>query len=105
MEVYKKVVIVALMFLVTCQLMANAAETSFSVCRMTKEGFKACMPSVSGQNPSSPSKECCSALSNADIQCLCFFKGSRMLAAYGIDPDLALQLPAKCNLVRPWFHC
>ncbi|KAI4318363.1 hypothetical protein MLD38_032078 [Melastoma candidum] len=72
---------------------------------MSQEGFDACKPSVSGFVPVPPSLACCTALADADLQCLCLFKNARMLLqAYGVDPTLALELPAKCNLA-PNFHC
>ncbi|KAL6213487.1 hypothetical protein ACLB2K_012934 [Fragaria x ananassa] len=77
---------------------------------MTKDGFLACAPSVTasatpGFIPAAPTAECCSALSVADFPCLCFFmRNSKILNAYGVDPSLAMQLPAKCNLARS-VHC
>ncbi|KAF7840918.1 putative lipid-transfer protein DIR1 [Senna tora] len=82
------------------------------LCRMTKEGLKACKPSVvaSGQDPlPPPNAPCCSALSNADLQCLCNFKDSGFLISfYNIDPDKAMALPIKtqeslCKLRKPSF--
>jgi hypothetical protein len=102
MEGCKKVVLVALVLalaILSEPMLANAQ----TLCRMTKEGLKACQPSVYGPNPAPPSAACCSALSNADMQCLCLFKNSRLLNLYGIDPNLALELPSKCNL--PQTHC
>ncbi|XP_054776292.1 putative lipid-transfer protein DIR1 [Prosopis cineraria] len=75
------------------------------LCRMTKEGLEACRPSVSGQNPPPPTKACCSALSSADLPCLCRFKSSGFLSFYGIDPDAAMILPLHCNIVQSSFHC
>ncbi|KAB1207230.1 putative lipid-transfer protein DIR1 [Morella rubra] len=102
MEAYKKLVLVALFLALVIGSDPMLAEGQ-TLCRMTKEGLKACGPSVSGQNPVPPSELCCTALSNADMQCLCMFKNSRLLGMYGINPNLALDLPAKCNL--PQTHC
>ncbi|XP_015900796.2 putative lipid-transfer protein DIR1 [Ziziphus jujuba] len=85
-------------------VMALVANGEQSICNMSKEGFKSCEPSVTGQNPPPPSAACCSALSKADMQCLCLFKNSRLLGLYGIDPNVAMQLPDKCNLGQS-FHC
>ncbi|XP_041010207.1 putative lipid-transfer protein DIR1 [Juglans microcarpa x Juglans regia] len=102
---YKKLVFVALMvvFMVMMGSETIMLANGQTLCRMTKEGLKACEPSVSGLFPVPPSAACCSALSNADMQCLCLFKNSRLFNLYGIDPNLAFELPAKCNL--PQFHC
>ncbi|KAL6211595.1 hypothetical protein ACLB2K_016818 [Fragaria x ananassa] len=108
MEAYKKLVIVAALVL-TLAIGSNGQGQS-SICRMTKDGFLACAPSVTasatpGFIPAAPTAECCSALSVADFPCLCFFmRNSKILNAYGVDPSLAMQLPAKCNLARS-VHC
>lgn len=102
MEGCKKLFLVALVLalaILSEPMVANAQ----TLCRMTKEDLKACEPSVNGPNPAPPSAPCCSALSNADMQCLCLFKNSRLLNLYGIDPNLALALPSKCNL--PQTRC
>ncbi|KAK3412498.1 putative lipid-transfer protein DIR1 [Eucalyptus grandis] len=104
MESCTKLVVVALVLLAAVASHPVAAGNS-SMCGMSKEGFEACKPSVSGSNPTEPTRGCCSALTNADLNCLCFFKYARtLLQTYQINPDLAAQLPVKCNLV-PSFHC
>ncbi|KAJ4832141.1 hypothetical protein Tsubulata_043668 [Turnera subulata] len=105
----RKVVIVAALAmafaLLSSPMLANG-DTQFIFCRMTKDGLKACEPSVSGTNPVAPSSSCCSALSKADMNCLCFFKNyPGLLSAYNIDPTLAMELPAKCNLPNQSSHC
>ncbi|XP_020523464.1 uncharacterized protein LOC18434949 isoform X2 [Amborella trichopoda] len=78
-------------------------ESNAQICRMSQDGFKACQPSVSGSSPAptNPSKVCCKALASADLGCLCSYRHSLLLPSFGIDPDLAMQLPAKCNLTTP----
>ncbi|ERN06753.1 hypothetical protein AMTR_s00005p00101720 [Amborella trichopoda] len=70
---------------------------------MNQDGFKACQSSVSGSAPAptNPSKACCKAIGSADLGCLCSYRHSLLLHSLGINPDLALQLPAKCNLRTP----
>lgn len=94
---YKNIVIVA--FLMVLAVEAKAARGQ--ICGMSPKGFKACEPSVSGQNAVPPTAECCSALSIADLSCFCQFKGSTLLGAYGINFDQAIQLPPKCGLESP----
>lgn len=72
-----------------------------SLCNINEDGLLACKPSVSGPNPVDPSPECCNALSGADLDCLCSYKNSAELPLLGIDPTLAIGLPAKCNLTTP----
>lgn len=74
----------------------------YSLCNMTDDGLQACKPSVTLPNPvDPPTAACCTALSTADLPCLCSQKGSPMLTFLGIDPALAMALPNKCNLTPP----
>nr|XP_033512731.1 putative lipid-transfer protein DIR1 [Nicotiana tomentosiformis] len=72
-----------------------------SLCNMNEDGLTACKPSVIQPNPVAPSASCCEALSGADLQCLCSYRNSLLLPSLGIDPELALALPPKCNLTSP----
>ncbi|XP_059644073.1 putative lipid-transfer protein DIR1 [Cornus florida] len=107
MEAYTKLVLVALV--VAMAFGSEPVEAAFgqSICGMTTDGLMSCKPSVAaGVNPlPAPTPACCSALSKADMQCLCSFKSSSLLPTLGVDPDLAMQLPAKCNLVQSVIHC
>uniref|UniRef100_A0A2P2NFQ4 Lipid binding protein n=1 Tax=Rhizophora mucronata TaxID=61149 RepID=A0A2P2NFQ4_RHIMU len=69
-----------------------------TICNVPYAGLMACKPSVTPPNPPPPTANCCSALSHADLHCLCSYKSSSVLPSLGIDPNLAMQLPAKCNL-------
>ncbi|KAK4266552.1 hypothetical protein QN277_027450 [Acacia crassicarpa] len=84
-------------------LLAVAASTinGQSICNVPISGLMACKPSVTLPNPAAPSADCCSALSHANMRCLCSYKNSKLLPSLGIDPTLAMQLPAKCNLPHP----
>ncbi|CAA3001428.1 putative lipid-transfer protein DIR1 [Olea europaea var. sylvestris] len=95
MESGRKLVAVVVILVV----LGGAKAVSF--CNMTEEGLEACRPSVTQPNPVEPSSECCDALSNADLKCLCSYRNSIVLPSLGIDPDLALGLPVKCNLNPP----
>src|ERR1044072_6915304 len=100
MEASKKVVIMG-MLLLAIALLANGQ----SLCHMSKEGLKSCLPFVSGDNAAAdPTPACCSAIAKADLQCLCRYKDSGLLAFYGVDPDEAMDLPVKCKLMNS-FHC
>lgn len=76
-----------------------------SLCNVTEDGFASCKPSVTPPDPEPPSPECCDAVSGADMKCLCSYRNSFMLPSLGIDPDLALALPAKCNLPNSPAEC
>ncbi|TKY67532.1 putative lipid-transfer protein DIR1 [Spatholobus suberectus] len=105
MEAYKKVMIVGMLLAIVMigsgPMLANG---QYSFCHMPKDGLKACLPSVSGDNPVDPSTACCSAIAKADLQCFCRYKDSGLLPIYGVDPNEAMQLPVKCKVVDS-FHC
>ncbi|OVA08685.1 Bifunctional inhibitor/plant lipid transfer protein/seed storage helical domain [Macleaya cordata] len=70
-----------------------------TLCNMTQDDLVTCKPAVTKSNPPvDPSMACCTALSKADFTCLCSYKNSMVLPSFGIDPDLAMQLPVKCKL-------
>ncbi|GAB4841503.1 hypothetical protein Ancab_022219 [Ancistrocladus abbreviatus] len=73
----------------------------FSLCDMNHGGLLACKPAVTKPNPAVPSADCCRALTGANLTCLCSYKSSLLLPSLGIDPDLCVTLPAKCNLQTP----
>ncbi|KAE9620400.1 putative bifunctional inhibitor/plant lipid transfer protein/seed storage helical [Lupinus albus] len=103
MEAYKFVIVVAIMSMIVS---GSTLVNGQSFCHMSKAGLKSCLPSVSGENPVPPTPACCSAIANADLHCLCQYKDSTLLKSiYGVDPNLAMALPVKCNVVDPSFHC
>ncbi|XP_058206036.1 putative lipid-transfer protein DIR1 [Rhododendron vialii] len=74
---------------------------ALELCNMNEDGLTACKPSVTTPNPVDPTPPCCEALSAANLTCLCGYRHSFVLPSLGIDPDLAMALPAKCNLTPP----
>ncbi|KAJ6671332.1 hypothetical protein OIU85_015119 [Salix viminalis] len=100
----KNLVVVALVMAFALVSKPIAARGQATLCGMTAEGFDFCKPSVqTGVNPLPPSQSCCSALEKANLGCLCFFKKNypKVLSENKIDPNLAMQLPAKCNMPGP----
>uniref|UniRef100_A0A1D1XYQ7 Putative lipid-transfer protein DIR1 n=1 Tax=Anthurium amnicola TaxID=1678845 RepID=A0A1D1XYQ7_9ARAE len=73
------------------------------LCKMDQDGLVACKPAVTKANPVDPSAACCAALRKADLSCLCSYPKTNptVVKLMGIDPDLAKQLPAKCNITPP----
>ncbi|WCJ41494.1 hypothetical protein M5689_022362 [Euphorbia peplus] len=69
-----------------------------TICNVPISGLMGCRPAITPPNPTLPTAGCCSALAGADLRCLCSYKNSTLLPSLGIDPNLALQLPAKCHL-------
>ncbi|KAF8391864.1 hypothetical protein HHK36_022202 [Tetracentron sinense] len=90
MEMLRKLV---LLLLFMAAIFAEAK--ALTLCNMDDDGLTACKPSVSEPNPADPTELCCKALAGADLKCLCSYKNSMLLPAFGIDPDLAMQLPTK----------
>ncbi|XP_050207006.1 uncharacterized protein LOC126656475 [Mercurialis annua] len=76
--------------------------TSLSLCKISGHGLLACKPSATRTNTvDPPPQECCQALTGANLTCLCSFRDSQMMDYIGFDSNLALGLPAKCNLKLP----
>lgn len=71
------------------------------LCNMNDDGLMECKPSVTKPSPTDPTEKCCEALAGADLTCLCSYRHSFLLPSLGIDPDLAMALPAKCSLNPP----
>ncbi|BFG15629.1 hypothetical protein Pyn_27007 [Prunus yedoensis var. nudiflora] len=97
-----------LLVVVALVLVALASNGGFvqvcdaqNICNVSMNGLMTCRPAVTAPNPAPPTTACCSALSHADMGCLCSYKNSNLLPSLGIDPNLALQLPAKCRLPHP----
>ncbi|KAG5252257.1 lipid-transfer protein [Salix suchowensis] len=102
MEMGKRQLVVLLL------VMAALFEGSraVTVCDISDEGLTACKPSVTKPDPvDPPSADCCKAVSGANFTCLCSYKNSNLLPYLGIDPDLAMALPSKCNLSIPTPTC
>lgn len=99
----KKIVALALVAIVLSSASIKVSRAQ-GICNMTGEGLMSCKPSVTTPNPPAPTAKCCSALSQADMGCLCTYKNSQWLPSLGIDPKLAMQLPKKCKLPNS-PHC
>ncbi|XP_030454655.1 putative lipid-transfer protein DIR1 [Syzygium oleosum] len=95
----KLMVVLAVVVFVAVAL-AGGSE-AITLCKMSDDQLMACKPAVTNPNPAEPTTECCTGLSAADLSCLCSYKNSAVLPALGIDPNLAMGLPAKCGLTPP----
>ncbi|GAB2282408.1 hypothetical protein Dimus_016953 [Dionaea muscipula] len=73
----------------------------FSFCEMSQDGLMSCKTAVTKPNPAEPTAGCCEALSGANLTCLCSYRNSLVLPSLGIDPVLAMGLPAKCKNPTP----
>uniref|UniRef100_A0A0D9WXR5 Bifunctional inhibitor/plant lipid transfer protein/seed storage helical domain-containing protein n=1 Tax=Leersia perrieri TaxID=77586 RepID=A0A0D9WXR5_9ORYZ len=98
----KKAVALAVL-LAVAKVALLPAPAMGDVCKMSNNQLMTCQPAAAAtSNPTpSPSADCCSALSKADLKCLCSYKNSSWLSLYNIDPNRAMQLPAKCGLTMP----
>ncbi|KAE8646276.1 hypothetical protein Csa_016013 [Cucumis sativus] len=95
MEMAQKVTVMVVLILVGLAGISIAME----VCGVDEDGLTACKPWVTKPCPAEmPPAACCNKLSNADFDCFCKYKNSMLLSSFGIDSDLALALPVKCNI-------
>ncbi|MQL77771.1 hypothetical protein Taro_010186 [Colocasia esculenta] len=81
--------------------LALGSASGTDICNMTENDLRECKPAVTAPDPPPPTPACCAGLNKADLPCLCSYRESLLLPALGIDPDLAMQLPAKCGLTPP----
>ncbi|KAL8146709.1 putative lipid-transfer protein DIR1 [Apium graveolens] len=93
--------LVALMVVMVVTVAIVVKTEAVDLCKMSEDGLMACKPAVTAPVPADPTAECCAALSGADLSCLCSYRNSFVLPSLGIDPDLAMALPSKCNLTPP----
>ncbi|WOL12818.1 hypothetical protein Cni_G21586 [Canna indica] len=94
--------LVLLVVLLSAGELAAVAEATDSHCKMTEQGLIACLPAMTnGAAPAKPSPKCCAALAKADLPCLCKYKSNPAVRQLGINPKLAVKLPAKCKLPVP----
>lgn len=93
-----KAVAVALALVLIAMIGLGEAQT---VCNMSFPDIFSCSSSMMPPNPTPPTAQCCTALSHADLKCLCDYLKAGAFSYLGIDPSLALQLPNKCNIPNP----
>ncbi|KAK1417463.1 hypothetical protein QVD17_26590 [Tagetes erecta] len=107
MESYTKLATVAIVLVATTLVTRPMTTNCFLICGVTTDALKTCQPAVAKNvDPlPSPTPDCCAALTNVDMPCFCKLKGSSMLSFYDIDPNHAMELPAKCKLPQASFHC
>ncbi|KAL0676457.1 hypothetical protein Bca4012_004438 [Brassica carinata] len=102
MEPNTKLVFITLVLALTL----TAATGEF--CGMSVADLYSCKPYVQTKNPLTtridPKGSCCSALANADVQCLCKQKTKTNPFLSGINLDLASKLPDKFVVVLT-MHC
>ena len=101
MEAARKLVLVVAVVLVVAACISVEFSDAQTICNVSVNNLMSCKPAVTKPNPARPIRTCCSAVSHADLGCLCSYKRSNLLPSLGIDPKLAMQLPAKCKLPHP----
>ncbi|GMJ05055.1 hypothetical protein like AT5G55410 [Hibiscus trionum] len=69
------------------------------ICNIALNKLGQCRPAVTGKNPPPPTKQCCSLIKHANLNCLCKFKSA--LPALKIEPYRAFALPRKCKSNQP----
>ena len=89
-------IVLALIMVVSFQ-----GSTVFGFCGISISDLMTCKAAASGRRSPNPSRKCCRVLKRANLPCLCTYRDSRELPLLGIDPRLAVRLPAKCGLATP----
>ena len=81
-------------------------EGAFGVCNMSDDGLNSCRPAVRRNHPAPLTKRCCDALRGANLVCFCnYLNNSFLLRILGVDRNLAMQLPARCNIPTHGARC
>ncbi|XP_050374075.1 putative lipid-transfer protein DIR1 [Argentina anserina] len=101
MEATRKLLLAVAAMLVVVACINVEVSDAQTICNVSLNNLMSCQPAVRNPNPAKPTQACCSALKYADLGCLCSYKNSNLLPSLGIDPKLAMQLPAKCKLPGP----
>ncbi|KAL3515204.1 hypothetical protein ACH5RR_022106 [Cinchona calisaya] len=87
-----------------CTHQGQCFRTSFSDCGISNDDLMSCKfagVTTAVNPPVFQGSRCCTALKAADLTCLCSF--INYMPSF-IDPDRAMQLPAKCGIADS-FHC
>ncbi|KAL6616598.1 hypothetical protein ACP70R_038868 [Stipagrostis hirtigluma subsp. patula] len=99
--------VVALVALVL--IMAPAARAGlFKPCGVDQDALETCRAYCTvGSAAASPTQECCAAMGDADLACLCRNKATllRMAQSQNIDAGRAMAIPYKCGITSAPFSC
>nr|BAO51846.1 CjMALE1 [Cryptomeria japonica] len=77
--------LVALVVAMIVVVMIHSAEGAGTDCAAKAIELGPCLPAV-GMNPQDPTPECCAALKNADVDCICS------------TVEATFRLPSECNV-------
>ncbi|KAK7299989.1 hypothetical protein RJT34_10828 [Clitoria ternatea] len=97
----KRMVIAAAIMVLLIGTWLGSGEGA-NICNVDSSELEACRPAVTGDNPPPPDEQCCAALHQVNLPCLCQYKSK--LPSLQIDPKEALALPAKCGIANT-PHC
>ncbi|KAI4378975.1 hypothetical protein MLD38_016388 [Melastoma candidum] len=90
---------------VVVAILATGCAAQTTICNVTMAGLETCLPAVRDPNPQPPTAVCCTALKPANFPCFCQYKNNPIVKAMGIDINLAMKLPAECNIKGAPNHC
>ncbi|KAK1397121.1 putative lipid-transfer protein DIR1 [Heracleum sosnowskyi] len=76
-----------------------ADDKTPSICNVGLTELAECLPAITGDKPSWPTKSCCKVMHKVNLPCLCDYKDK--LLQYGISPQNAMALPKRCDLTLP----
>ncbi|KAI4364522.1 hypothetical protein MLD38_020601 [Melastoma candidum] len=90
---------------VVAAVLVAGAGAQMTICNVTMAGLEQCLPAVRDPSPQPPTQACCTALKPANFPCFCQYKNNPIVKTMGIDINLAMKLPAKCNIKGAPTHC
>ncbi|XP_047315306.1 putative lipid-transfer protein DIR1 [Impatiens glandulifera] len=95
--------LIGMVLMMTTWSIINIKGEKEFICNTTLPGLLSCKAAATRPPPPppAPTANCCKVLSWANLSCLCTYKNSSVLAVIGIDPQLAVNLPGKCNIPHP----
>ncbi|XP_074373558.1 putative lipid-transfer protein DIR1 [Apium graveolens] len=77
----------------------EAANKTPTICNVRVSELGECLPAITGNKPSWPTKGCCKVMHKVKLPCLCKYKDKFL--QYGISPKNAMAVPKKCGLKLP----
>ncbi|XP_010482992.1 PREDICTED: putative lipid-transfer protein DIR1 [Camelina sativa] len=86
----------AALAIVLAALVLMEKPTSIPACNINANYLENCRPAVTGDNPPSPSKECCLVLQAANLECIC--RSKSYLPVLGVYPSKVQDLLSKCGV-------
>ncbi|WOH00192.1 hypothetical protein DCAR_0519550 [Daucus carota subsp. sativus] len=92
-------ILVACLMAMMVLLVVATDDKTPTICNVGISELAECLPAITGDKPSWPTKRCCKVMRKVNLPCLCDYKDKFL--QYGISPQNAMALPNKCGLTLP----